>query len=157
DELHVVGRPSRRRRRDRCGVLGRLQEADRRSPEHVDLNAAEDGPRTAAVTQDGPNEEASRRQRTLLLAGAALAGGGIGAVLVIADDVGGVRTRAVNQVTSAYGDAVYKNMHDHCISSANDTIRRSGADPDAADVHGRITGYCDCVVAEVRAQFTLSE
>ena len=109
------------------------------------------------VTPDDRNAETSQRRRILLTAGVSLLTIVIGGVLVIAYDVGGLRTRAVNQVGEVYGDAVYSNMHEHCISSANDTIRKSGADPNAADVRGRIVGYCDCVVGDVRVQFTLSE
>ena len=109
------------------------------------------------MTQNGLNGDAAQRRRILLVAGASFAALVIGAVVVVAYDVGGLRTSAVNQVGEVYGDAVYRNMHDKCVSSANDTIRKSGADPDAADMHGKITGYCDCVVAEVRVRFTLSE
>jgi len=109
------------------------------------------------LTPDGPSAETSQRRRILLVAGASLLAILVCGVLVIAYDVGGLRTRAINRVNEVYGDAVYSNMHEHCISSANDTVRTSGADPNAADVHGRITGYCDCVVADVRVQFTLSE
>jgi hypothetical protein len=109
------------------------------------------------VTQDDPSGEASQRRHILLVAGASVLVIAIGIALAIAYDVGGLRTRAVDQVGEVYSDAVFRNMHDHCISSANDTIRKSGGDPAAADVRGRITGYCDCIVAEVRSQFTISE
>jgi hypothetical protein len=108
------------------------------------------------VRPDDSSAETSQQRRILLVAGASLLLVVIGVGLVIAYDVGGVRTRAVNTASEAYGEVVFKNMHDHCISSASDTIRKSGADPDA-DVKGRIVGYCDCIVADVRAQFTLSE
>jgi hypothetical protein len=111
----------------------------------------------AAVTPDDSTAETSQRRRILLVAGAALLVVVIGVGLVIAYDVGGLRTRAVNRASEADGDVVFKNMHEHCISGASDTIRKSGADPDAADVKGKIVGYCDCIVADVRAQFTLSE
>ena len=106
---------------------------------------------------DDSSAETSQRRRILLVAGAALLLVVVGLGLAIAYDVGGMRTRAVKTASEAYGDVVFQNMHDHCISSAGDTIRRSGADPDAADVKGKIVGYCDCIVADVRAQFTLSE
>jgi hypothetical protein len=108
------------------------------------------------VTPDDRSADTSQRRRILLVAGAALLAIVIGGVLVVAYDVGGFRTRAVDRVGEVNGDAVYSNMHEHCISSANDSMRQSGADPDAADVKGRVVGYCDCVVANVRAQFTLS-
>ena len=106
---------------------------------------------------DDKSAETSQRRRILLVTGASLLAIVVVGVLVIAYDVGGLRTRAVDRVGEVYGDAVYSNMHEHCISSANDTLRKSGADPNAADVHGRVVGYCDCVVADVRAQFTLTE
>ena len=109
------------------------------------------------MTPDDPSAEISQRRRILLIAGASLLLIVVCGVLVIAYDVGGLRTQAINRVSEVYGDAVYSNMHEHCISSANGTVRTSGADPNAADVHSRITGYCDCVVADVRVQFTLSE
>jgi hypothetical protein len=109
------------------------------------------------VTPNDSSVETSQRRRILLAAGASLLLVVVGVGLVIAYDVGGLRTRAVNTVSGAYGDVVFSNMHEHCISSASDTIRKSGADPDAADVKGKIVGYCDCVVADVRVQFTLSE
>ena len=109
------------------------------------------------MTQDDPSGGTSQRRVILLVASASLAVIVIGIALAIGYDVGGLRTQAAGQVSEVYGDAVFTNMHDHCITSADDTVRRSGGDPDAADVHGRITAYCDCVVADVRSQFTLSE
>lgn len=109
------------------------------------------------MTLDDKSAETSQRRRILLGAAASLLAIVVAGVLVIAYDVGGLRTGAVNQVGEVYGEAIYGNMHEHCISSANDTIRKSGVDPNAADVHGRVAGYCDCVVADVRVQFTLSE
>jgi len=109
------------------------------------------------VRPDDSSAETSQRRRVLLVAGASLLLVVVGVGLVIAYDIGGLRTRAVNRVSGAYGDVVFKNMHEQCISSASETIRKSGADPDAADVNGKIVGYCDCVVADVRAQFTLAE
>ena len=109
------------------------------------------------MTPDDPSAETSQRRRILLIAGASLLAILVCGVLAIAYDVGGLRTQAINRVSEVYGGAVYSNMHEHCISSANGTVRTSGADPNAADVHSRITGYCDCVVADVRVQFTLSE
>src|SRR5215468_5305871 len=41
--IHAVGRPPRRRRRDRRGVPCRVQEAHRRSPQHADLEGRADG------------------------------------------------------------------------------------------------------------------
>jgi hypothetical protein len=109
------------------------------------------------MTPDDRSAETPQRRRILLAAGASLLAIVVVGVLVVVYDVGGLRTRAVDRVGEVYGDAVHSNMHANCISSANDTIRKSGGDPNAAEIKGRITGYCDCVVADVRAEFTLSE
>ena len=103
------------------------------------------------------NEEAGQRRRILLTVGASLVVLVVGFVLVVVYDVGGLRSRAVNNVSEAYGDAVFRNMRETCIKSANDTVRQSGGNPDAPDVAHKLTGYCDCFVTDARAQFTVAE
>jgi hypothetical protein len=103
------------------------------------------------------NEEAAQRRRILLTVGASLAVLVIGFVLALVYDVGGLRSRAVNNVSEAYSDVVFRNMRETCIKSANDTVRQSGGNPDAPDVTRKLTGYCDCFVTDARTQFTVAE
>ena len=103
------------------------------------------------------DEEASRQRRILLAAGASLLLLVIAVVLVAVYDVGGLRTRAVNNVTGAYGDVVFRNMRENCIKGANESVRKAGGDPEAPDMAPRLAGYCDCFVAGARAQFTITE
>jgi len=93
----------------------------------------------------------------LLVAGASLLLLIIAVALAVVYDVGGLRTRAVSNVSEAYGDVVFRNMHENCIKGANDTVRKSGGDPSAPDIAHKLTGYCDCFVADARAQFTIAE
>jgi len=103
------------------------------------------------------NGEAAQRRRILLIFFGSLALVVVGFVFVVVYDVGGLRSRAFNNVAGAYSDVVFRNMRENCISSANDTVRKSGGDPNAPDVARKLTGYCDCFVADARAQFTVAE
>ena len=103
------------------------------------------------------DEEASHRRHILLAVGASLLLLVICVALVVVYDVGGLRTRAVSNVTGAYGDVVFRNMRENCIKGANDSVRKSGGDPSAPDVSRKLAGYCDCFVADARAQFTITE
>jgi hypothetical protein len=93
----------------------------------------------------------------LLLVGASLAVLVVAVVLVAVYDVGGLRTRAVDNVSEAYGDVVFRTMHDHCIKSANDSVRESGGDPNAPDIAAQVASYCECLAAEMRAEFKVTE
>jgi len=109
------------------------------------------------VTPRETDEEASHRRRILAAAGASLLLLIIGAALVIVYDVGGLHTRVVSNASTAYGDVVFRNMRENCIKGANDSVRKSGGDPSAPDIARNLTGYCDCFVADARAQFTITE
>ena len=81
----------------------------------------------------------------------------IAIALVVAYDVGNLRSQAIDKVGAAYADDIYGTMRDSCVKEAGDSVRQSGGDASSADMQRRIAGYCDCVVTDVRAQFTISQ
>jgi hypothetical protein len=103
------------------------------------------------------NEEAPQRRGILLAAGVSLLLLVVAVVLVAVYDVGGLRTRAVNNASEGYSDVVFRNMRENCIDGANDSVRKSGGDPTAPDVAHKLAGYCDCFVAGARAEFKVAE
>ena len=102
-------------------------------------------------------DNASHRRRILATVGVSLLLVVIAFVLVVAYDIGNLRSRAIDNVGAAYADDVYGTMRDSCVKEAGNTIRQSSADADSVDMQAKIAGYCDCVVKDVRAQFTISE
>ena len=109
------------------------------------------------MASDESNGEAAQRRRILLVVLGSLTVVVIGLGLVVLYDVGGLRSGAINSASGAYSDIVFRNMRENCITSANDTVRKSGGDPNAPDVARKLTGYCDCFVTDARAQFTVAE
>ena len=101
--------------------------------------------------------ETSRRRSILLIAALSVALIVVAVVVVAVYDVGGMRTRAVNNVSEGYSDVVFRNMRENCIKGANESVRKSGGDPNAPDIAPKLAGYCDCFVAGARAEFKIAE
>jgi hypothetical protein len=109
------------------------------------------------VTFRDSNGEASRRRSILLIAAVSLALIVVAVLAVAVYDLGGLRTRAVNNVSEGYSDVVFRNMRENCIKGANDSVRKSGGDPSVPEVAHKLAGYCDCFVAGARTEFKVAE
>ena len=103
------------------------------------------------------NGEASRRRSILLIAAVSLALIVVAVLAVAVYDLGGLRTRAVNNVSEGYSDVVFRNMRENCIKGANDSVRKSGGDPSVPEVAHKLADYCDCFVAGARTEFKVAE
>jgi hypothetical protein len=109
------------------------------------------------VTFRDSNGEASRRRSILLIAAVSLALIVVAVLAVAVYDLGGLRTRAVNNVSEGYSDVVFRNMRENCIKGANDSVRKSGGDPSVPEVAHKLADYCDCFVAGARTEFKVAE